>query len=124
MNKNILLFILQSSQGFFLFLLFLYILFSSLFSSFSSLFCFVLSNRNLEVFSTLIEFGSDVNSKCHGTPPLHLSIVTATLPSGYEFGLTCALKLIAEGCDLTAKVLLLLLKLILILSSFNNKMMK
>lgn len=62
-------------------------------------------SRNLETFTYLVEAGCDVNSKCHGTSPLHLSIATAILPNGgYELGLTCALKLISSSCDLNAKV--------------------
>lgn len=85
---------------------FLFFFLSSFSSHFTSnFFSLLFKKRNLETFTALIEFGSDINSKCHGTPPLHLSIVMTTLPGGYEFGITCALKLIAEGCDLNAKVL-------------------
>jgi hypothetical protein len=53
----------------------------------------------------LLENGCDVNMKCHGTPPLHLALTTTVLPGGYEFGITCALKLVAQDCDINAKVL-------------------
>jgi ankyrin repeat protein len=61
--------------------------------------------RNTEIFSYLIDKGCDVNSKCHGSSPLHLLIATAILPNGgEEFGLSCASALISAGCDLLSKV--------------------
>ena len=52
----------------------------------------------------LVENGCDINIKCHGTPPLHLTLTTTVLPGGYEFGLSAALKLLSMGCDVNAKV--------------------
>lgn len=60
--------------------------------------------RNIGAFKALVEFGADVNTKCHGTPPLHLIIRTMAQPAGYEFGLECLnLLLKSEEINLLAK---------------------
>eukprot|EP00602_Paraphysomonas_sp_CaronLab_P002589 CAMPEP_0185019948 /NCGR_PEP_ID=MMETSP1103-20130426/2532_1 /TAXON_ID=36769 /ORGANISM="Paraphysomonas bandaiensis, Strain Caron Lab Isolate" /LENGTH=895 /DNA_ID=CAMNT_0027550535 /DNA_START=54 /DNA_END=2741 /DNA_ORIENTATION=- len=69
---------------------------------YSALHCAIFA-RNLETFTFIVESGGDINMKCHGTPPLHLAISTAILPGGFDFGISCALKLLTLGCDIDAK---------------------
>jgi len=61
-------------------------------------------SRNIEVFNSLIDYGSDIDAKCNGTPVLHLAITTMTLPNGDRFGFSCLEKLINNGVDISCKV--------------------
>ncbi len=42
-------------------------------------------SRDIVYLKQLIDEGSDVNSKCHGTPLIHLIVTTAALPNGLVF---------------------------------------
>ena len=60
--------------------------------------------RNLGTLRALVNAKCDVDLKCHGTPVLHLLLVTASLPEGYEFASAAfTLMLQAEKLDLTAR---------------------
>lgn len=53
----------------------------------------------------MLDYGVDVNTKCHGTPLLHLALYTIGLPNGQEFGKECFNYMFQIPlCDIAAKV--------------------
>lgn len=66
------------------------------------------AHRNLAAVEVFIDLGVDVNLKCHGTPSLHLAIMTTSLHGGFEFGCAATDLILKSACDLTAKVCRLL----------------
>lgn len=57
----------------------------------------------LPMMEVLVANGGDVNTKCHGTPSLHLALTSAVLPGNTEFGIKAVTLLLENGADLTAK---------------------
>lgn len=51
-----------------------------------------------------LDYGFDINAKCHGTPPLHLLLFVAALPNGLNFAHS-SMKVLLENnrYDLSAK---------------------
>lgn len=69
-------------------------------------------SRNKDVFDFLVENGANVNTPCHGTPPMHLLLHIRCLPHGVEFADHCWPKLISsESFDFASKVTFLMIKL-------------
>ena len=60
--------------------------------------------RNLDLVKLLIRFGADVNTKCCGTPSLHLALFTTMLPEGKDFGLQCFDVLLQNSANILLKV--------------------
>lgn len=52
----------------------------------------------------LLNFGADANAKCHGIPPLHLTLRTASLPDGHDFGIAAFKSLLQHNANTLAKV--------------------
>ncbi len=46
-------------------------------------------SRNLAAVKLLVEYGADINAKCHGIPCIHLALSSAVLPQGGVFGREC-----------------------------------
>ncbi len=60
---------------------------------------------NLTAVNILIEFGADVNVKCHGTPCLQLALRVGAQPDGFDFGFACfRLLMSSPDISLSAKV--------------------
>lgn len=60
--------------------------------------------RNLDMVKLLLKFGADVNTKCCGTPSVHLALFSAVLPDGKDFGLQCFHVLVENSANLQLKV--------------------
>jgi ankyrin repeat protein len=88
---------------------------------YTPLHCAIFS-RNYDAVAVLVQNGADVNTKCFGTPCIHLALTIAMLPDGYEFGLNCFNLFLEHIDNLTDKVIklfnLLYITLILIIFQF------
>lgn len=63
-----------------------------------------MTDRNSNAVKVLIDFGADVNTKCHGTPATHLLLNMVALPHTEDFALkSLKLLLAADGVDVNAK---------------------
>ena len=61
-------------------------------------------SRNVEAFMLLIEYGADINLKCHGSPCMHLILATAILPDSHEKMMKCFEYILSnEQLDILAK---------------------
>ena len=70
---------------------------------YTPLHCAIFS-RNFDAVYTLVQNGADVNTKCFGTPCIHLALTIAMLPDGYSFGLNCFQLFLENVHNVTDKV--------------------
>lgn len=62
-------------------------------------------HRNAIALEALLTGGVDPDAKCHGTPPLHLTVRSAAQPQGFEFGSHATTILVQAKANCNAKVL-------------------
>lgn len=63
--------------------------------------------RKLDILKVLIQYGADVDMKCHGNPSIHLTLHGSLLPGGEKFSMQ-AFRLILENTgNISVKVKLL-----------------
>lgn len=67
----------------------------------------MLTVRNIEAIKILVQYGADVDLKCHGIPPLQLALSTAVQPGGQQFGYECFCFLLAHDANASCKVVAL-----------------
>lgn len=73
-------------------------------------------HRNTIALEALLASGADPDAKCHGTPPLHLTVRSAAQPQGFEFGSHTTTILVQAKANCNAKVFISIFSLGLMFS--------